>query len=248
MLVVSAVLTACGKKGGGGGSSSPAAGAAGACALNQFGGCAGGVGQGGVVPANTWDGNVAVTNPNKFRQFMADTGLCYAQQCVGASGFFRLAVQTIRDSNVPGGPTSFATLPGAVNFSIAPRFNGYYSRVLRTQGDGYANAGNNGFQVVYNQMQMGMGQMGYNYLQPGMPGYVNPAAQPNRSLQIVVTWADATQTIANATVLYQGTAFAQGQIRAQFYGGPNVLNGVNGVNRTGQGPAVVPYQGQQQTW
>jgi hypothetical protein len=223
LIVVTAALTACGKKGGGSGGSAPGV-AAGACALDAFGRCVGGAGIPGVVPANTWTGNISVTDPNRYRQFLVDNGLCYGMSCHGMAGFFSLVVQTIRDSNV--GPSNYASLPGWVNFAIRPSSTGWYQmRGLNTRGEGRITNSNNGFEVIYSPSQYWGGPMPMPYGQPYGYPYQQPQPQVNRTLQIVVTWADATQTIANATVLYQGVQFAYGRVTARFFGGPNMVNG-----------------------
>lgn len=245
LMIVATILTACGKKGGkgGGGAAAPGA-AAGACGLDAFGRCVGGTGQSGDVPVNTWQGRVSVTDMNRYRQFLADNGLCYAQSCQGIVGFFDLAVQTIRDPNFGAGPSNFARLPGWVNFAVRPQTYYYRTRGLETRGEGRITGANNGFEVIYTPNNGGFfgGPMPYGY------GYGYPqqpiAPQQNRTLQIVVTWADATQTIANATVLYQGAQFANGRVYGRFYAGPNsqMVNGVPQNQNVQGGPAVAPYQ------
>lgn len=163
---------------------------------------------------NTWSGNVTVTNLAKYSEFLGLNGLCYNLECTYVSGFFRLSVQTVSEE-----------LPNAVNFAITPRFGGGFSgRRLSTQGDGYANAAGNGFQVVYNRFNYQGSGYGYGYgyggnrptITPyGTPVTGTPAAPTQSSLQIVLTYADATGTIADAVVIYQGVQIAQGRLLAR---------------------------------
>ncbi len=241
-LVLSAALTACGKKGAGSpAAAGPVAGAAGVCQLNAQGQCVGGVGAYGYVGKNTWEGNIIVTNQPKYLQFLIENGLCRAQQCSAVSGFLTVQVQTVRD-----------TLPNNANFSITPDLGGYYqARSLSTRAQAYVNAAQNGFQLVYNRLSGSGYGNGYanGYGRPAVMPYgangqpINTAVAPqNTSLQIVLTWADATQTIANVIIVYQNVQFAAGQVQGQFISGGQQFS----PRQTGAAPAVVPYRGQQQ--
>lgn len=247
-LMVVTALAACGKKGKGSSASGPApgpgAGAAGACSLNAQGQCVGGVNfNTGFVGLNTWVGNVGVTNQQKFIEFMTANGLCYGIQCTRAYSFFELQVRTVRE-----------TLPGMANFAITPLFDGFPGRSLNTRAQAFLNGGNNGFQLVYNRSAYGYGG-GYQYGggnyygrpvmpygpygTPGAPG-VNPAiANQNTAVQIVLTYRDATGTIADVAVLYQGVQIGSGQVMAQY-----PMNGQLGgpVPANPNAPAVAPFR------
>lgn len=256
IVVASMALSACGKKGGGSSNAgTPGAGAVGVCQLNAQGMCVGGTAQSGVVPANTWEGRPVVTNQQKYAQFLADNGLCYGPQCGYASGFFTMKIRTVEDQSFSG--AGVASLPSAVNFAIVPRFGGYPSqRALNTQGDGYATASGpntNGFQIVYNRFNglgYGMNNMyGNNFYRPGIAPYGQPVqtvpTAQNSTLQIGVVFADATQTIVNVSIVYQGVQIANGQLRANYPNamGINGINGINGMRIDPRGaPQVLPPQ------
>lgn len=240
-LVLSAALTACGKKGGAKAAAAPgpapAAQAAGVCQLNNQGQCVGGVGAYGYVGVNTWKGNIIVANSPVYLQFLTENGLCYGVQCTRVSGFFNVKIQTVSD-----------TLPNAANFSITPRYQGYHGRSLETQADAYMNAANNGFQLVYNRYSGSAYGNGYGrpavvpYGAPGQPVNQAAIAAQSASLQIVLTWADATQTIANVVLVYRSQQFAAGQVRADSlpYGQQY------GPQHSGHAPEVAPFRGQRQ--
>lgn len=205
---MTAALSACGKKGGGS-SAAPA----GASAATNPAISAGYVGQ------NTYQGNLVVTDVPHYLVFLQDQGLCYGADCSRAAGYFSLKVQTISEM-----------LPDDVNFYLTPRFAGYRSRQLRTHGEGYMTADGRGFQVQYKR---------FNYT-AGMPtpfgmgvGGTQPYAMTSgKTLYITLTFADATNAIANVTVQYEGFTIAQGQMRGAV---------ATGLRTSGGAPTTLPY-------
>lgn len=232
MVLVSA-LSACGKKSKSTASTGGAAAVGyGGCPLNAQGFCASAA-AGGSVLRNTWESDefIMVTNPGKFSEFAGKNGLCSGFSCANMSQFVYLKVQTVRRS-----------LPNYVNFTIAPAFNmgGIRRRALETRGEGFMNGAGNGFNVLFNRYNnngMGFGT-GFGM---GIPMGVPVAAQaPTQStLQIVVNYVDATMTVVEAVVIFEGTPIAQGRLFAR----EPIANRVAYTSGNGQqAPEVIPYR------
>jgi EamA domain-containing membrane protein RarD len=111
---------------------------------------------------------------------------------------------------------------------------------LETRGEGFINAAGNGFNVIFNRYSnagygLGLG-IGTGFPMMGMPAAAQASTQS--SLQIVMNYVDATMTIAEAVVIFEGIPIAQGRLFAR----EPVVNRTAYSSGTRNAPDVVPYR------
>lgn len=244
-LILASALIACGKKGGS--AAAPAASATGyGCTVNAQGVCVGATG--GFLGIGDGKARVVVSNVAKFQQLLLDNGMCSGPMniaiyppnyrrtglpCNMASNYFDIQIQSV--DNDP--------LPKPINFDVRTFIAGRRVDLAgsrMTQADIYGLS--NGYQVIFNRMQGTGYGYGAPYYRPGYrPGYpvpiqTVPAATTN-TITVVMTASDATRTIFNVVVSYQGVQIGTGTFYGAFQSGQLAYG-------NGTAPVTAPYQRQ----
>lgn len=185
---------------------------AGACVIDASGTCVGGqpyYGAGG-----NWKAWLNVVNPALYSQFMMEHRMCRGYTCTAAG-------QNLLGVYVNLGQTSG-------EFTLTAYQYNRLGRSVTKQAQAYS-TGVAGFNLVYQNM--------YFIQQPYTMQYPNNIMPPqtDTSIQIVSTYADASQMVLNTQVLYRGQILATGQL----LGRPNYGYGGGYGGGYGYKPAVV---------
>lgn len=206
-LVLSGALlvTACGKGGGGKKATVTTCDPqTGVCTVSNA--VDGGTGSQLTLGEGSWNGRLIVSNINAYRQFLFMNGLCQGPTCNSMANYMGVRV----DVN--------GSLPGGVRFALAPYMQGrIYGRGLRQNADAYG--ASSGFKVVYNPGFMPRRGFGGRFGGMGMmPPPMNYNANTTHPmLQISVGFANTAKTRLNATVYFNGTKIASGQMLGYLY-------------------------------
>ncbi len=199
LLITTAALSACGKKGS---SSNPVP----TAGVDQFGNPIAPIGGGsGYIGQGRWRGTLTVRDVNAFREMLYANQICRGySSCAYVSNWLYLSVALQSE-----------WLPGPASFSLRTFSNGYWSGGRAMQADAYAN-GNNGFQLTYSMIPMPRPIP----MNPYAPRLIQPqiAGVQNSTIQIVSTFADSTRTLINTSISFRGRVVASGILRGQLTG------------------------------
>ncbi len=230
-LVLASALIACGKKGGSS-AAAPVASATSGCVINAQGSCVNTTG--GYLTRGQGKARIRVSNVEKYRQFLMDNGMCSGPMniavapgfrrtgvpCVGASNYFDVHVQAVDEGD----------LPRAINFDVRAFFPGLvrngYLDLAQLSGHSMTQAEidglSNGYVITFNRFGGGFGNGIQPFIRPGFhrPIPVQQTIAPTQNtLTVVLASQDATGTIFQAVVSYQGVQIGVGTFRGSFNNG-----------------------------